>query len=122
MIVRASHPKMRLVAWSQPWRNTQVMTQALDVDLATGGVRPNGGLAKFLTRERHKIHLVGVAGAGMSGLAALLLELGHEVSGSDKISTQETERLQRLGLQFHEQHRAEDAGEAELIIFSSAIK
>jgi UDP-N-acetylmuramate--alanine ligase len=87
------------------------MIPALDVDLA-----------KVLTRERHKIHLVGVAGSGMSGLAALLLELGHEVSGSDKVSTQETARLQRLGLHFHGQHRSEDARAADLIIFSSAIK
>jgi UDP-N-acetylmuramate--alanine ligase len=79
-------------------------------------------LSNFLTRERHRIHLVGVAGSGMSGLAALLLELGHEVSGSDKLSTQETERLQRLGLRFQQQHRAGDASEAELVIFSSAIK
>jgi UDP-N-acetylmuramate--alanine ligase len=79
-------------------------------------------LSKFLTHERHRIHLVGVAGSGMSGLAALLLELGHHVTGSDKVRTQETDRLQRLGLQFHPQHRVEDAGEAELIIFSSAIK
>ena len=87
------------------------MTHAFNVDLA-----------KLLTRERHKIHLIGVAGSGMSGLAALLLELEHEVSGSDKIRTQETDRLVRLGLRFHEQHRAEDARDAELIIFSSAIK
>ena len=87
------------------------MIPALDVDLA-----------KVLTREQHKIHLVGVAGSGMSGLAALLLELGHEVSGSDKASTQETARLQRLGLHFHGQHRSEDARPADLIIFSSAIK
>ena len=87
------------------------MTAALELDLA-----------KLFTRERHKIHLVGVAGSGMSGLAALLLELGHEVSGSDKVSTQETDRLQRLGLRFHGQHRSEDAREAELIIYSSAIK
>jgi UDP-N-acetylmuramate--alanine ligase len=87
------------------------MSAALDLDLA-----------RMLTRERHKIHLVGVAGSGMSGLAALLLELGHKVSGSDKVSTQETARLQRLGLQFHGQHRAEHAREAELIIYSSAIK
>src|SRR5713101_4234203 len=87
------------------------MTSAVDVDLT-----------KVLARERHKIHLVGVAGSGMSGLAALLLELGHEVCGSDKLTTQETERLQRLGLHFHGQHRAEDARDAELVIYSSAIK
>jgi UDP-N-acetylmuramate--alanine ligase len=51
-----------------------------------------------------------------------LLELGHEVSGSDKLTSQETDRLQRLGLKFHQQHRAEDARDAEMVVFSSAIK
>src|SRR6059058_32235 len=79
-------------------------------------------LQRFLTQERHPIHLVGVAGSGMSGLAALLIELGHTVSGSDKVTTMETDRLQRLGLRFHEQHRPEQADAAELVVFSSAIK
>src|ERR1700746_2906283 len=79
-------------------------------------------LQRFLTRERHQIHLVGVAGSGMSGLAGLLIELGHAVSGSDKVITTETERLQRLGLQFHEQHRPQHADAADLVVFSSAIK
>jgi len=79
-------------------------------------------LPGFLTRERHQIHLVGVAGSGMSGIAALLIELGHTVSGSDKVSTMETDRLQRRGLRFHEQHRPEDADRADLVVFSSAIK
>ena len=63
------------------------MTLASEVDLP-----------QLLTRERHRIHLVGVAGSGMSGIAALLLELGHDVSGSDKVGSLETDRLQRLGL------------------------
>src|SRR6202162_3553963 len=79
-------------------------------------------LGKFLTTGRHRVHLIGVAGSGMSGIAGLLLQLGHDVSGSDKLDSQETERLQRLGLKFHRQHRAEDARDAELVIFSSAIK
>ena len=79
-------------------------------------------LPGFLTRECHRIHLVGVAGSGMSGIAALLIELGHTVSGSDKVSTMETDRLQRLGLHFHEQHRPEHAGNVDLIVFSSAIR
>ncbi|MGH8100498.1 MAG: UDP-N-acetylmuramate--L-alanine ligase, partial [Chthoniobacterales bacterium] len=87
------------------------MTRVSDLDLT-----------KFLTGERHKIHLIGVAGSGMSGIAALLLELGHDVSGSDKVTTLETDRLQRLGLKFFQQHRAEDAQDAEVIIYSSAIK
>ena len=83
---------------------------------------PEADLQKILTQERHRVHLVGVAGSGMSGIAALLLELGHEVSGSDKIRTLETDRLQLLGLHFHREHRAEDANAAAVIIYSSAIK
>lgn len=79
-------------------------------------------LTKFLTVEHHAIHLIGVAGSGMSGIAALLLELGHDVRGSDKARTQETQRLAQLGLRFSSPHRAEDAEGAELIVFSSAIK
>lgn len=44
-------------------------------------------LDRFLAAEHHAIHLLGVAGSGMSGIAALLLELGHKVSGSDKVRT-----------------------------------
>src|SRR6202162_4590733 len=79
-------------------------------------------LQQLLTREHHRIHLVGVAGSGMSGIAALLLELGHDVSGSDKVRSVETDRLQGLGLRFHAPHRAKDANDAEIVIFSSAIK
>jgi UDP-N-acetylmuramate--L-alanine ligase/UDP-N-acetylenolpyruvoylglucosamine reductase len=79
-------------------------------------------LQEMLTRERHRIHLIGVAGSGMSGIAALLLELGHDVSGSDKAKSWEVDRLQRLGLRFRAEHRAEDAADAELVIYSSAIR
>ena len=38
-----------------------------------------------------RVHLIGVAGSGMSGLASLFLRLGHRVSGSDRVTTEETE-------------------------------
>ena len=79
-------------------------------------------LARFLTSEQHRIHLVGVAGSGMSGLAALLIELGHAVSGSDRVTTTETERLQQLGLRYYGQHLADHTKAADLVVFSSAIK
>src|SRR2546423_10451276 len=79
-------------------------------------------LQKMLTHERHRVHLIGVAGSGMSGIAALLLELGHDVSGSDKVKSWEVDRLQRLGLRFRAEHLAEDAKDAELVIYSSAIR
>src|SRR5215467_15976960 len=89
-------------------------------EFRTCGQLPN--LARFLTKERHCIHLVGVAGSGMSGLAGLLIELGHAATGSDKATTTETDRLQRLGLRFYDQHLPELAKVAELVVFSSAIK
>jgi len=69
-----------------------------------------------------RIHLIGVAGSGMSGIAALLLGLGHKVSGSDKVDTIEVERLIKKGLVFHCPHSPECVRDADIVIFSSAIK
>ena len=79
-------------------------------------------LSEFLHGAPRRIHLIGVAGSGMSGIAALLLALGHRVSGSDKVDTAEVKRLQSLGLDFHTPHRASDVDGAELVIHSSAIR
>jgi UDP-N-acetylmuramate--L-alanine ligase/UDP-N-acetylenolpyruvoylglucosamine reductase len=68
------------------------------------------------------IHLIGVAGSGMSGLALLLLGMGHKVSGSDRVTTAETERMQGLGLVFSCPHAAESVNGADIVVFSSAIK
>ena len=69
-----------------------------------------------------RVHLIGVAGSGMSGLAGLLLALGHRVSGSDKVDTAEVRRLQGEGLVFHSPHTAEIVRDAEIVIYSSAVK
>lgn len=80
-------------------------------------------LAQFLLHTGPRdIHLIGVAGSGMSGLAGLLLALGHRVSGSDKVTTNETERLSRQGLIFNIPHRTGEIKHAELVIYSSAIR
>ncbi len=79
-------------------------------------------LAEILVGGELKIHLIGVAGSGMSGIAGLLLSLGHHVSGSDKVTTVETERLKKLGLEFYLQHQAEAITDADLVIYSSAIR
>jgi UDP-N-acetylmuramate--L-alanine ligase/UDP-N-acetylenolpyruvoylglucosamine reductase len=68
-----------------------------------------------------RIHLIGVAGSGMSGIAALLLALGHRVSGSDKVDTEEVERLRRKGLAFETPHGTLLVADADLVIYSSAI-
>jgi len=80
-------------------------------------------LREALTSATPKhIHLIGVAGSGMSGIAALLLGLGHKVSGSDKVHTTELERLIKKGLHFHCPHSSECVHGADVVIYSSAIK
>jgi UDP-N-acetylmuramate--L-alanine ligase/UDP-N-acetylenolpyruvoylglucosamine reductase len=79
-------------------------------------------LADILVGGELKIHLIGVAGSGMSGIAALLQALGHHVSGSDKARTVEIDRLEKLGLRFHLGQDAANISDADLIIFSSAIR
>lgn len=69
-----------------------------------------------------RVHLIGVAGSGMSGLASLLLGLGHRVSGSDRVTSSETERLEKVGLSFSSPHSAQAVADAEVVIYSSAIK
>lgn len=78
----------------------------------------------LLKESRHpmRIDLIGVAGSGMSGLALLLLGLGHKVSGSDKATTLETERLQKLGLRFFHGHTEKEVEDCDMVIYSSAIK
>lgn len=79
-------------------------------------------LAAFLMgTSSRRIHLIGVAGSGMSGIAALLLALGHQVSGSDKVDTQEVERLRRKGLKFATPHSAELVRDVDLVVYSTAI-
>ncbi len=79
-------------------------------------------LTEFLTRGSRRVHLIGVAGSGMSGIAALLLALGHRVSGSDKADTVEVDRLKKKGLVFFRPHQSGEVNDAELVVYSSAIK
>jgi UDP-N-acetylmuramate--L-alanine ligase/UDP-N-acetylenolpyruvoylglucosamine reductase len=79
-------------------------------------------LADILVGGELKIHLIGVAGSGMSGIAGLLMALGHTVSGSDKARTVEVDRLEKIGLRFHLGQEAANVADADLIIFSSAIR
>lgn len=78
---------------------------------------------RFGRREASlRVHLIGVAGSGMSGLGSLLLGLGHRVSGSDRVTSRETERLEKAGLVFSSPHCAEAVDDADVVVYSSAIK
>ncbi|MBW1715022.1 MAG: UDP-N-acetylmuramate--L-alanine ligase [Deltaproteobacteria bacterium] len=69
-----------------------------------------------------RIHLVGIGGIGMSGIAELLINLGYHISGSDIRRTEVTEHLSDLGGQIFLGHRPENVGAADVVVFSSAVK
>jgi len=69
-----------------------------------------------------RIHLVGIGGIGMSGIAEVLLTLGYTVSGSDVKTTAITERLQNLGAEIFEGHKAEHIHGAHVVVVSSAVR
>ena len=73
-------------------------------------------------RNFQRIHLIGIGGIGMSGIAEVLLTLGYSVSGSDTKPSTITERLQNLGATIYEGHKASNADGAHVIVTSSAVK
>ena len=73
-------------------------------------------------RNFQRIHMVGIGGIGMSGIAEVLLTLGYSVSGSDTKLSTITERLQDLGATIFEGHKAENVGGAHVVVISSAVK
>jgi len=74
---------------------------------------------------RHKVrnvHFVGIGGAGMSGIAEVLLNLGYAVSGSDLSEGNVTRRLAGLGAKVRIGHAAEHVSDADVVVISSAVK
>ena len=78
--------------------------------------------ATKLPGELGPIHFVGIGGIGMSGIAEVLMTLGYSVQGSDAKASKITDRLVGLGATFFEGQRAENIGEAAVVVISSAIK
>lgn len=67
------------------------------------------------------VHLVGVGGCGMSGIAKILREMGYKVSGSDVKEGANTIRLKDIGVKIYIGHKAINVREADIIIYSSAV-
>ena len=69
----------------------------------------------------HQIHFVGIGGAGMSGIAEVLLNLGYCVTGSDVAESATTKRLRERGAQIFIGHDAKNVGHAEAVVTSTAV-
>ena len=72
-------------------------------------------------RRIQRIHLVGIGGSGMGGIAEVLLNLGYEVQGSDLKRNPVTERLARLGVKIFIGHAAENLSDSDVVVVSSAV-
>lgn len=74
---------------------------------------------------KHKvknIHFVGIGGAGMSGIAEVLLNQGYAVSGSDLNQTAVTERLASFGATIYQGHHGDNVKVADAVVISSAVR
>lgn len=69
-----------------------------------------------------RIHLIGIGGSGMSGIAEVLLALGYAVSGSDVKTSPTTERLRNLGAKIFEGHEGQHVRGAQVVVMSSAVR
>lgn len=75
-----------------------------------------------MTISKKNIHFVGVGGIGMSGIAQVLLEMGHEVSGSDVELNSITKKLEAIGGRMLEGHKASNVSpDTDILVYSSSI-
>ena len=75
-----------------------------------------------LFRKTQHIHFVGIGGAGMSGIAEVLRNLGFTVTGSDLSRSEITGRLEKLGVRIALGHDGANVGDADVVVISSAVK
>ncbi|HZM70339.1 MAG TPA: UDP-N-acetylmuramate--L-alanine ligase [Candidatus Cryosericum sp.] len=75
-----------------------------------------------MLRKTRRIHFVGIGGSGMSGIAEVLINLEYEVTGSDLEENAAVQRLRALGGKVQRGHRAENVGDADVVVLSSAVK
>ncbi len=75
---------------------------------------------QLMHRVEH-IHFIGVGGAGMSGIAEVLCNLGYRVSGSDKARSRVTRHLATVGIEVMHDHAADHVAGADVVVYSSAV-
>jgi UDP-N-acetylmuramate--alanine ligase len=75
-----------------------------------------------LARAFPRVHFIGIGGAGMSGIAEVLVTLGYQVSGSDQNDSAVTRRLGQMGATVFRGHAAGNISGADVVVISSAIK
>lgn len=75
-----------------------------------------------LLDNKKRIHFIGIGGSGMCPLAEILMSEGFEISGSDMNEGETLDKIKGYGIPVYMGHRAENVKDAELIVYSAAIK
>jgi len=79
-------------------------------------------LIKHIYKKLNHIHMIGIGGTGMNGIAEVLLNMNYKISGTDITDTEVTTRLTSLGAKISIGHKAEKVEGADVVVVSSAIK
>lgn len=77
---------------------------------------------EFRLRRIRWVHLIGIGGAGMGGIAEVLLNLGYKVTGSDPGKNMMVIHLKKLGIEVADNHAEENLKDCDVVVVSSAIK
>lgn len=83
--------------------------------------KPSTFRSHSIPQRIQKLHMVGIGGTGMCGIAEVLLHFGFQVSGTDLALSEATLRLETLGARIREGHDASAVGDAQVLIISSAV-
>ena len=83
-------------------------------------IREKVELYLMIEKKLH-LHFIGIGGSGMSGLASILLDSGHKISGSDIVTSKITKRLADKGATIFKGHNEDNVEGADLVVVSSAI-
>lgn len=71
--------------------------------------------------SKSRVHFVGIGGSGMNGLAELIHNMGAKVTGSDLSENAQVERLRSMGVQVFKGHQAQNVGDVDVVVYSSAV-
>ena len=73
-------------------------------------------------KKYKNIHMIGIGGVSMSGIAAILSNWGFTVTGSDWVKSKNTDKLNQMGIKVSIGHNLEDISKADVVVYTAAIK
>ena len=75
-----------------------------------------------IIKKYKNIHMIGIGGVSMSGIAAILKNFGFNVSGSDRVDSDTVQELIKKGIKVTVGHNLEDVAKSDVVVYSAAIK